>query len=100
VLPQKERTEISRTRWARRIIQTIASVAGGHLGLVCTVVVIAQRHGALTTAKVDGHRQKEAYLFTSNMIHQNIHLQRAHGAVLTVLHLVPNKNVAGLSKCI
>ena len=58
MLPQEERIEIRRTREPRRIIQTIAGVARGHLDLVCIVVVIAQRHSALTTAKFDGHIQK------------------------------------------
>lgn len=58
MLPQEEWIEIRRTRGPRRIIQTVAGVAGGHLDLVCIVVVIAQRHGALPTAKFDGHVQK------------------------------------------
>lgn len=55
MLPQEEWREIRR---ARRSIQTTADVAGEHLDLVCIVVVIAQRHSALTTTKFDGHTQK------------------------------------------
>lgn len=58
MLPQEEWIEIRRTREMRGIIQTIAHVAGGSLDLVRTVVVIAARHGALTTAKFDAHMQK------------------------------------------
>lgn len=58
MLPQEEQTEIRRTRGPRRIFQTIACVSGGHLDLVCIVVVIARRHSALTTAKFDGNIQK------------------------------------------
>lgn len=54
MLPQ-EKIQI---RGPRRTIQTIAGVAGGHLHLVSTVAVIAQRHGALSAAKFGGHIQK------------------------------------------
>lgn len=58
MVPQEEQTEIRRARGPRRIIQAIAGAAGGHIGLVCVVVAITQRHSALTTSKFDGHIQK------------------------------------------
>lgn len=43
---------------------------------------------------------KGAHLLMSNLIHCNINLWGVCDTVLMVLHLVPNKSIGGLSKCI